>query len=271
MYSEFFHPIGTTQHWFVAPQLFAGETSLPLYSNNTFIAGYQDRQAGGAFDLGYHFRRTGELRTGYELAYRKTFPYIGNTTVLPTASGRLGTTRLRYSLINVDDAVIPRSGMNLNFRTQWFDAAPAATSGFPLMENQMTVFKRISKPASVLFTADGGSTFGYNHVGVPVFSLGGPRTLAAYGTNELLANQYFLFRAGYLRELARLPALVGDKLYVYGAYEVGKTYGNPGAPNLPMDGVGAVVVNTFFGPISMGYSIGNNDRHKFFFEVGRIF
>jgi NTE family protein len=269
--SEFFHPFSPSLRWFVAPQLFAKETTLPFYSGDTFIAEYQDRQAGGEADLGYHFGRTGELRAGYQLAYRKTFPLVGNTNVLPSLEGRLGTTKLTYSLIDVDDAVIPRNGVNLNFRAQWFDTAPGATSGFPLVENQMTVFKRLDQPSSVLFSAYGGTTFDYHHVGVPVFSLGGPRTLAAYGTNELLTNQYFLFRAGYLRELARLPTLVGDKLYVYGAYEVAKPYGVAGAPSLPMDGVGAIVVNTFFGPILIGASAGDSGHHKFFFEIGRIF
>ncbi len=269
--SEYFHPLGEAQHWFISPQGFVGENFLPLYSNNIIIAQYQDQLFGGAFDVGYQFGRTSQLRVGYEAAHRKVFPEIGSAADLPSVDGRLGATRLRYTLIDTDDPVIPRNGVNLDFRTKWFDTAPGATEAFPLAENQMTVFKRISQPSSILFSAYGGTTFGHDHVGVPVFSLGGTRGLAAYGTNELLMNQYFYFKAGYLRQLARLPALIGDSLYFYSSYEIAKIYGQPTAPSLPMDGVGAVVVNTFIGPILFGGSVGGSDHHKIFFQIGRLF
>jgi hypothetical protein len=264
-------PLGVAQHRFISPQGFVGENFLPLYSNNNIIAEYQNQLFGGAFDVGYQFGRTSELRVGYEAAHRKVFPQIGSVSDLPSVDGRIGATRLRYSLIDTDDPVIPRNGVNLAFRTEWFDTAPGATEAFPLAENQMTVFKRISQPSSILFSAYGGTTFGHDHVGVPVFSLGGTHALAAYGTNELLTNQYFYFKAGYLRQLARLPALIGDSLYFYTSYEIAKTYGEPMAPSLPVDGVAAVVVNTFIGPILFGGSVGNNDHHKIFFQIGRLF
>jgi NTE family protein len=66
---------------------------------------------------------------------------------------------------------------------------------------QIAVFKRLSKPSSLFFTAAGGTTFNDSHTGVPPFALGGIRDLAAYGANELITNQYFLFRMGYIRRL----------------------------------------------------------------------
>ncbi|MBZ5722772.1 MAG: patatin-like phospholipase family protein [Acidobacteriia bacterium] len=269
--SEFYHPMGSGLHWFVAPQGFADVDQVNLYSKDAWIAEYKDRRLGGAFDLGYAFSRNSELRVGYEIANRNLSPRIGSPDVLPTLAGRVGTTRLRYRLVDVDNPVVPRSGINLNLRTQWLDASPGATSGFPLAETRMSIFKPISKPASLLFSAFGGTTFGHDHTGVPVFSLGGPRTLAAYGTNELLTNQYYLFKAGYLRQLAELPPLLGDKLYLFGSYEIAKVYGVPTAPRLPMDGIGAIVVNTIFGPVLVGGSIGDGSHHKFFFSLGRIF
>jgi NTE family protein len=269
--SEYFHPLGVGQHWFVAPQGFASENLLAFYANNTLTAQYQDRLAGGAFDLGYQFGRTSELRVGYEIADRKTTPQIGDKTLLPSAAGRFGTTRLRYSLIDVDNAVIPRNGIDMAFRTQWFDASPGSTSNFPVAEDQLTLFKRLDNPSSILLSAFGGTTFGHDHTGVPQFSLGGPHTLAAYGANEILTNQYYLFRVGYLRQISALPPLLGDKVYFYGAYEAAKAFDVSSISKLPMDGVGAVVVNTIFGPVAIGGSIGDSGHRKFFFELGRLF
>jgi NTE family protein len=106
---------------------------------------------------------------------------------------------------------------------------------------------------------------------VPPFSLGGVHALAAYGTNELLTNQYFLFKAGYIRQLGELPPFIGRDLDLIGAYELGKAYGLPNASHLPTDAVGGIIVNTIFGPVLVGGAYGDTGHHRFFFSLGRIF
>ena len=96
----------------------------------------------------------------------------------------------------------------------------------------------------------------------------------AYGTNELLTNQYFLFQTGYIRTLKKLPPFLGSTVDLLGVLEVGKTYqlpNGPKPPHLPGDVVGGIVVNTIFGPVEVGGAVGNYGRAKFFFTVGRIF
>ena len=73
---------------------------------------------------------------------------------------------------------------------------------------------------------------------------------AAYGTNELLTNQYFLGQLGYIRTLKNLPPLLGSTIDFLGVLEVGKTYQlpqGPKPPDVPGDVVGALVVNTGLG------------------------
>jgi NTE family protein len=58
----------------------------------------------------------------------------------------------------------------------------------------------------------------------------------AWGTNELLTNQYFLGQIGYIRELAKLPPLLGSTVDFIGILELGKAYklpNGPSPPNLP--------------------------------------
>ncbi len=268
--SEYYRPLRRGSRWFVAPQVLAESTTINAFFKDQMIAEYGNQQVGGALDLGYAFSRKSEIRLGYFAAHEKLWPQIGDREVMPSLSGRVGTARLRYAYTNLDDPAIPRSGFALQARAQWFDASPGATAGFPLSELSLWAFKRISKPASLLFSASGGTTFGHNETGLSPFALGGPATLAAYGTNELMTNQYFLFRAGYLRELVKL-GFMGDKLYVLGAYELGKAYDLPEASRLPNNIVGALMVNTMFGPAQIGASFGDTGHHRIFFSVGRIF
>jgi NTE family protein len=268
--SEFYRPFGESLRWFVAPRAFATNTSVEFYQGSTFISDYRNRLAGAAFDFGYSFNQTGELRVGYEIADQKFSPSKGSQT-FPTLRGRVGITSLRYNFIDRDNAIVPRSGSDLHFRTQWTDATPGATSGFPLAEIQTNLFKRVTKPASVFLAAQGGTTFTYHQTGIPPFSLGGNQNLVAYGTNEFLINQYFLFKAGYIHELLQLPPIVGDKLYAVGGLEVAKLYGLSNVSSLPVDGFGGIIVNTFFGPVLVGGAYGATGHHKVFFRLGRLF
>ena len=97
---------------------------------------------------------------------------------------------------------------------------------FPSLQVASRNFFRISEPSSVFLSAFAGSTLNYG-TGLPQFSLGGSQELVAYGTNELLMNQYFLFQLGYIRQLAKLPPLLGSGIYFLGLYEAAQVYDQP--------------------------------------------
>jgi NTE family protein len=269
--SEFYRPFGHNLHWFVAPQGFASDSSAYYYQGNTLVSDYRNRNVGGAFDVGYRFDRMSELRVGYSIGDQKYTPTVG-TPKLGTVEGRFGVTSLQYNFLGRDNATVPRSGLDLHFRSQWYDANPGAPSGFPVTELQSTLFKPVSKPASVFFGANGGTSYTYHETGVPPFSLGGNQNLVAYGVNEFLVNQYFLLKVGYIRQLLSLPPILGGNLYFVGAYEAGKVYGLPNTiSSLPTDGYAGVIVNTIFGPVLVGGAYGATGNHKFFFRLGRVF
>jgi len=129
----------------------------------------------------------------------------------------------------------------------------------------------MSPPASVYFGAAGGTTFGNELVGVPPFSMGGANIFAAYGENELLTDQYYVFQTGYLRELVRVPVLLGEGIYFNGLFEVGKVFAPPFRSQVPGDVSAALVINTIFGPLSVGGAVGAAGHQRVFIKVGRIF
>jgi NTE family protein len=128
----------------------------------------------------------------------------------------------------------------------------------------------IKPKTSLYLNAFGGTTYGYD-AGLPPFSLGGTLRLSAYGTNELLTDQYFLFQTGFLHSLAQLPPFLGGNLYFNFRAEVGKAYGIPNSPSVEGDAAGIFEVNTLFGPIAIGGAYGNAGHAKFFFRIGRLF
>ena len=271
--SEYYHPFTPTSNWFGAPRVEINSTQENLYDANTLIASYRNRQALGGIDLGYGFGNTGELRIGYEGGYERLSPEIGNSAVLPTVSGGTGDVRVQFQLNTLDDPVIPLSGEGLDVYTKGYTFSPGAPGAFPISEIQSQSFFRLNEVSSVFVSASGGTSYGYK-TGIPAFSLGGSQRLVAWGTNELLTDQYFLGQLGYIRQMATLPPFLGSSIDVLGLYEVGKTYKlpqGPSPPNLPMDGAAGIIVNTIFGPVELAGAVGDYGRGRFFFRIGRIF
>jgi NTE family protein len=272
--SEYYRPLNWGSHFFVAPRIFANTTPFDLYSDDVRVATYRMRNLGGGLDFGIAFDRYSELRAGYQVEHLHFGRQIG-APELPSEAGRQGVSQVRYTLDHSDDPTVPRQGVRIQSRFSFYDADPGSTQHFPLAEIRTGIFHRISKPSSVFLLASGGTTFSFHGTGLPQFSLGGPGRLGAYGPNELLTNQYFLIQPGYIRRLTQLSPLFGDNVYFIGTYEIGKAYANAFTPNiesrLPNDVTGAILVQTFLGPIVVGGSVGDRAHRKFYFQVGRFF
>ena len=269
--SQYYRPLNIASKWFIAPEGFADYLQYPIYQRDVFIAQYRRTSVGGGLQVGYEFGRVAQLTLGYTGAQESLAPKIGDASILPNVSGRFGATTLRFALNEVDNPVIPRSGEYADISTSWVDANPGAAHSFPTANGTLVKFIRLNTPSSVYFGARGGTTFGNELVGVPLFSLGGPNAFAAYGENELLTDQYYQFQTGYLRKVAKLPVLLGEGLYFNSLLEVGRVFAPPFKSQTPGDAVVAFIANTIFGPVELGGAIGTAGHRRVFFKLGRIF
>jgi NTE family protein len=282
--TEYFRPFRTGGNWFIAPQGLVDSNEFNAYTDSGNLASvYRVKQAGGGIDVGYIMGRSGEFRIGYQAEYLNYSLQIGEKTE-PTVSGRETFSKFQYRLLHTDDPVIPTRGQIGSFRTQWFDGYPSPSTaitiaGFPLTEGRFSQFVPISDRNTFFFTGGGGTVYSTSNasIGLPVFSLGGPLTFAAYGTNEIVTNQYLLGQLGFLRALKELPPLLGSKLYLQGRFDIGRfeEVGTPlGQPNqfrVPGDVSAGLVVDTIFGPIVIGGAVGDAGHQRFFFGLGRVF
>ncbi|HUM03970.1 MAG TPA: patatin-like phospholipase family protein [Terriglobales bacterium] len=271
--TEYYHPFTPYTGWFVAPRAFADSSPFNVYERDRILALNRNRRVGAGLDLGYAFGRSAELRVGYETGYQKLSEELGQSQLLPVR-GRFGISTLRVAIDRFDDPVIPRSGMRLESAFKFYDANPGATQTFASQELRFALAKRTSERASTLFLASGGTAFSTKNAstGLPLFSLGGPIRLGAYGANELLTSQYLLFQGAYLYRLGELSPLLGQNVYLVSGYELGKAYyQSSDVSRLPQDGTLGVLVQTVFGPVFFGGSIGDRGHRKFYFKVGRFF
>lgn len=275
--TEYDQPIRPFSRWFIAPQATADSSPFNIYQGNQELSQNQLRKISGALDLGFDLNRNAQIRVGYEGGGMKLSHLLG-ATLFPFSSDRFGTTfvkfaldQLKFSLHKLEAPVVPRDGAEFDANFEWHDGWLGATDHFATAESHLGLFKSINSAGSLYLKGSGGSTLGFTNNGLPSFSLGGPMRLAAYGMNQFLTNQYFYGSAGYVHKVYKLPSLLGGGIYVTAAYEVGKPYGIPGAPTLPMDGTAGVILDYAFGPLFLGASAGEGGNKKFFFNLGRWF
>ena len=215
--------------------------------------------------------RSSQFRIAYQEGYQKLTPIIGSP-LFGTLSGRSSKNSITFALDRRNNPIIPTTGHEARGAAEWHYANPGAPYGFPLAALQLSKYLPVSATTSLIFTANGGSTFSHHKTGFPPFQIGGGPELYAYGKNEFLSNQYFLFRGGFLRKLFTLPAILGDKAYLVTAAEGAKMYGLPaGTSSLPGDISGAILINTIFGPVAFGGGYGATGHAKIFYQIGRTF
>jgi NTE family protein len=270
--SEYYHPFSPSTHFFIAPQVALDTEKFYFYFDNHIDSQYRKRQFGGALDVGYTFGASAEARVGYQSAYQRYSPVIGDTVIYPVQSGRIGVSRFHYTLNLTDDPVLPMRGMSATYRGEWWDANTGTKKQFPVTELRTRFLFPLNRKSSAFLTAAGGSTLGFENTGIPPFSLGGGVQLSAFGENELITNQYYLFQTGYIRTLAKLPPFLGDTISLLGTFEAGKTFFLPDEPDVPLDGVAGIVIKTAIGPFEIAGAAGNGkDHRKVFFQLGRFF
>jgi len=269
--SELYRPFRSTSKWFFAPHVDASSTGLHVYSRNDPLAIYGLVRVNGGVDLGYGLSRFTEIRAGYTLGFLDASLRLGKPQ-FGSVNGRVGNTRLRLRIDHSDDPVVPRRGYTVDASFHWYDTYPQASSAFPAGDAKISYFLPITKPGSLFATLSGGTTFGHTNDGFPLYFLGGPTQLSAYGTNELFGNQFYLVRAGYLHELWTLPNFLGKKVYAIGSLETAKMYDFPlPESKFPLDADLGVLAETAIGPFLVGGSIGDSGHRNWFFQLGRIF
>jgi len=266
--SEYYRPLTASSKWFAAPEVVATSSSLRIEGRTDPLAEYRVRYAGAGADLGYGFSRFVQARLGYEVGFLDTSLRLGAPVLGGDTRGGVNGPRLRVLYDQTDDPVIPRRGAAVEASLRWYVTSPGAPDGFRAGVVRASRFQPITRPSSVFVVAEGGTTFGEMDTGWDQFSLGGTKGLLAYGANELRGNDYVLLTGGYLRDLWRLPAFVGKKVYVAAQVEAAKMGGQPGWAS---DVAAGLVAQTAFGPLLIGVSAGDEGHRRWFFKLGRVF
>ena len=271
--SEFYQPIGQSP-FFIAPYAFASKLARNSFNGLTRVAVFGDERAGGGIDIGYNSGRRSEFRIGYEIFDGKLSPLIG-ATGLPIVNGSTGEFRARYVWDGQDSPSVPSRGTRVVATASRVLQSPGLAHPIGQFDVQTSSFAPLGGKASLFFDLSGGTTFRGSAGPFQVFALGGPFRLGAYLPYEFLGNHYAYGSLGFRRELYRLPALVGKKIYWGGWYEAGTAFGTAADDPGPVIVRGTfnlgVIADTIVGPIALAGSVSPTGQSRVNFSIGRLF
>lgn len=276
--TEYYHPLGNGRP-FAAPRIYLQDDSFGLFDKNnqgTREATYRARRAGLGLDIGSNTSRYSQLRFGYLFEHEEASVSTGSR-LLPSLHGDVSALRLNWLYDGQDSAVLPTRGTRITATSYWYFHAADASRAFPVMQINLSVFEPVShgtrreRGDSVFGVLGAGTTFGTKASLLQQFTLGGPTTLAAYGPDAFRGNDSLFVNLGYLHPLAQLPSFLGGRVMLLGVYQAGGAFSRFGTGRYLNDVSAALLAETLFGPVSIGYSYGEAGRNRVFFAIGALF
>jgi NTE family protein len=240
-----------------------------IYDDQKRIAERLQQNAGGGLDFGrtYHSRAQFAAEWRYEAVRWRT--EIGDD-FRPNLSGTAQTGVLHYTYNSMNAAQLSTRGLLFDVSGGALYHAVASENA-PLVQMRFIYNNELSKK-NIVGLALSADTYFRRNVADPLrFTLGGPQRLSASAIDEYRGTDDFLVRPAYYRRISSLPTQLGDGLYITAAYEAGEIW----SPEQPVvqrqDGVLGILFATPLGAMTLGGSVGNADRRKFFFTFGRLF
>ncbi len=271
LFSEFYQPFDANLRWFVAPSIEYEQDNVPLIVNGEKVAefGIDALEAGVA--VGRNLGSWGEARVRYGWVSGTARPTIALPGSVP---GRVDVGRRQITATLTADTLdrirFPRAGLFAS--AAWESSNEAlggdsdrsvreARAGGPLTFGDLTVYPSVE----VGTTLEGQGQLASE------FFLGGFQRLSGFGQRSLSGNHYALGVVQSYYRLSGRTTAVGLDAYVGGSLELGgiwQTRDQIESDELVLAGSLFVAVDTFLGPVYVGYGLaeGGEDAAYVFIE-----
>jgi NTE family protein len=274
--SEFYQPLNATRTWFVAPSLRVEGKDLPIFSNNSEIADFRDRQAEADFDVGTNLGNWGEIRVGYHRLNGATHNNWGNPALAQSQYNN-GEFFFKFSYDRLDNVHFPRDGQT--FTLQW-DANRTDLGGdfpFDKVQADWLTARSFGRNTIVLWTSVGTTLTGTIAPTAlqDFYTLGGFFNLSGLAPQSLLGPNYAITRAIYFRRISRGgEGLFEIPVYIGASLELGNTWQQRGEMSFGSarkDASVFVAFDTYLGPLYLGSGYDTVGNAAFSLFLGRTF
>jgi len=269
--TEFYQPLAYRTNHFISAIAYYNRYNTNIFEDNKKTADYRVYQYVGQLDYGLELGKYGEVRLG---------SFIGKVNT------RLSSGKALDSEQNIDPAGF-WAGMVLDqindpgFPTEGNYLAANYTISNDI-SNDEGWFQKFTTTYKIYHKRNKNILFSNISIGTKIgkdlpfhlkYRLGGPFSLTGYANDEIVGQYMAVLRTGYFRQISFLPVIMGTDLY-FGAYaEAGNAIddmNNFEFNDLIFTGNIFIGLDTFLGPLFLGYGLSDSGRESVHLRLGRV-
>ena len=269
-FTEWYQPLDINTRWFVNPKLEWRSQNINQFDSGDKIAEYDISRFGISLEAGRELGFWGELRGGVRWGTGKADLKVGDPA-LPSADFETGEAFLRLSLDTFNNAYFPRTGARGEIEYLSARDFPGADEEYEQVLSTILGAFPFGERNSLILGARFNTTLDDDAPIESLFRGGGFLQLSGFEQNEITGQQLGLLEAIYLRRINDfnlLPTYLGASL------ELGNAWNDTSDiswDNTLAAGSLFLGVDTFLGPVYVGYGYTEGGNHVGFLFLGNPF
>ena len=273
LYSEFLQPLGQRGQYYLAPYLDYKGYDFPVNEGEKVdFAQYRRSRILGAIEGGWTPDADWQVSTALEYGRDAAHLRIGAPD-FPNFSSVFGGVVVRTIFDNLDDSGFPGHGTRLDLSQEMLLRELGSSSAANITRLRWDSAAAIGANRFLYGLSVNSSTGGDRESQIAAFSpLGGLANLSGYTENQLFATQTALARAIYYRRLTDTQNLFSVPVYLGSSLELGGFW--DARRDIGRDPIAAgsvfLGVNTFLGPIFLGYGYAQGGHNAFYLTFGSL-
>ncbi len=259
---------GASGGYFVAPNFDFLRHPYNIFAGQHRLTERELQTIGGGVDVGWGDSHKQEWRVGYQAADVRWTRNVGSDGA-PDLYGSMQRPHVGYVYDAQDGELVPRQGLRLEFDAGYL-VHTVASQNAPQISTAAS-FARSRGKNDFILGVEGGTMLNRNVAEPFRFTLGGPLRVSSLAIDALRGTDYFLVEPAYLRQIAHLPAPLGQNIYVGVGYEAGQMRA-PDRPTMTRQDVYfGIMAETPLGMITIAPAFGDGGYRKFNFTLGKVF
>ena len=270
--SELYYPFGEAGHFYQLPYFDYRAEELPLATTAGVIAEYRVARVGFGYELGWNPSPKTQLEAGLFRGRNFADLTIGDPFTFDNLRADIGAITLGFTRDSLDDTGFPQSGTRIEADVEAYRDDLGSDGDGEVLRASADTALAFGRNA-LLLGVRGATLYGEPNVLDAGSFLGGFTNLSGYGERELFGNHLLFGRAVYYRRLGESDSLFSVPTYVGGSLEAGNVFATRAdvdVQSLILAGSIFVGVDTFLGPIFLGYGASEDGHTSWYLNFGSL-
>ncbi len=273
--TQYFQPLFKAT--FVLPEFHIFSDYQIVYDDKKSVARYNIEETGGTISLGSLIPRIGAVRAGYRFEKVEVKPTSVATApeLFSPYNEIVSSVVVQTSIDRLDSFPYPHSGGIFNLHYEWADKNLGGEVNYQKLSADYWRYFPLATKHTLGIHLAAGSDFRSGLRPYRDFLLGGRYSFVGYKIEEIRGANIGIAGLEYRYHFASLPSPIGSSIYATLIGNVGNAWRDldelTDNVELRYGGSLGIAADTFVGPVSIDFSIGDGGRQVLYMNIGMKF